>query len=69
MMIGGRVISHVLQTIIKPPIQFNLNYAGAVLGWDLFKIASNSPDFHPRWPQIPKIKFLQMVKLLLFKLN
>jgi hypothetical protein len=69
MMSGGRVISHVLQTILKPPIQFNLNYAGEVLGWDLFKIASNSPGFHPRWPQIPKIKFLQMITLLLLKLS
>jgi hypothetical protein len=41
---------------LKPPNQIKPNLAGMVPGWVPFKIVSDSPALHSRWPLLLKIE-------------
>jgi hypothetical protein len=46
--------------------QIKPNLAGIVPGWVPFKIVSDSPALHSRWPLLLKIEIFQMAKTALF---
>jgi hypothetical protein len=47
---------HILISPQKPLDQLQSNFGGMVPGWVPFKIVSNSPALHSRWPLLLKIE-------------
>ena len=48
--------SHIKSSPLKPLNQIKPNLAGMVPGWVPFKIVSDSPALHSRWPLLLKIE-------------